>query len=192
MSPFGIRKKLKSALKKAILGESDAPTPAPTPAPRTTPTRSAAPVKPSPPPAAAPSSPPPAQKRAQPKAPEVTSSPDAGSSASVADLGTSWVQAAGVKPDEMIPGTAHSVEIFGKRYALYKTDDGEFFVTADGCPHAAGPLSDGELDGHEVTCPFHAWTFDIRDGSCTSGQGMDVACTAVKVRDDMVFLEVPL
>lgn len=107
-------------------------------------------------------------------------------------LGTSWVQAAGVKPDEVVPGTVHAVQIFSKRYALYKTDDGDFYATADGCPHAGGPLAEGELDGFEVTCPFHSRTFDVRDGSCTSGDDLGVDCTLVRVVDDMVLLEVPL
>ena len=86
----------------------------------------------------------------------------------------------------------HAVQVLGKRYALYKTEEGDFFATSDACPHAGGPLAEGELDGFEVSCPFHSWTFDIRDGSCTSGQDMGVDCVPVKLTDDMVMLEVPL
>lgn len=97
-----------------------------------------------------------------------------------------------MKPDEVVPGTAHAVQIFGNRYALYKTDDGNFYATSDSCPHAGGPLAEGELDGFEVTCPFHSWTFDVRDGSCTSGESLDVQSAAVRVSDEMVFVEVGL
>ena len=97
-----------------------------------------------------------------------------------------------MKPDEIVPGTVHAVQIFGKRYALYKVEDGDFYASLDGCPHAGGPLAEGELDGFEVSCPFHSWTFDIRDGSCTSGGDMGVDCVTVKVVDEMVMLEVPL
>ena len=183
MSRFGLRKKLKSAVKKAILGETPQAKVERPPAPPPSPKPSAAPVAKMPSKAAAAPgaslAPKPKAKSSKPSPPDRT-------------LGTSWVQAAGVKPDEVVPGAVHAVQIFGKRYALYKTDGGEFYATADGCPHAGGPLAEGELDGFEVTCPFHSWTFDVRDGSCTSGQEMGVDCTAVRVVEEMVLLEVPL
>ena len=185
MSRFGIRKKLKGALKKAILGDQPEPSTTPTPAPKPAP--AAAKAKPAPEPKA--------KAEAAPK-PKAKPKPSKGAPAPTAkpseNLGRSWVQAAGVRPDEVVPGTVHVVQIFGSRYALYKTDEGSFFATSDSCPHAGGPLGEGELDGFEVSCPFHSWTFDVRDGSCTSGQGMDVDCTEVRVTDDMVMLEVPL
>lgn len=58
------------------------------------------------------------------------------------------------------------------RVAVFKIDGG-FHAISDTCPHAGGPLSDGWLDGTEVTCPWHGWTFDVRfcdedpkDGVC--------------------------
>ena len=184
MSRFGIRKKLKSAVRKVILGDSPAFEAAPS-------------QPPSPSPNVASPSPPkmPSKAAAAPGAslaPKPRAKPTATPAEPDRSLGTSWVQAAGVKPDEVVPGAVHTVQIFGKRYALYKTDGGDFYATTDGCPHAGGPLAEGELDGFEVTCPFHSWTFDVRDGSCTSGQEMGVDCTAVRVVEEMVLLEVPL
>ena len=186
MSRFGLRKKLKSAVRKAILGEAPETRVEPSPAPSPRPSVSTAPAAKMPSKATAapgaslaPKPKPIPKPKAKPAPPDRT-------------LGTSWVQAAGVKPDEVVPGAVHPVQIFGKRYALYKTDGGEFYATSDGCPHAGGPLAEGELDGFEVTCPFHSWTFDVRDGSCTSGQEMGVDCTAVRVVEEMVLLEVPL
>jgi nitrite reductase/ring-hydroxylating ferredoxin subunit len=115
----------------------------------------------------------------------------AASTEDVRALGKMWVQAAGVRPDEVVDGSVHQVNIFGTRYALYKTDDGEFFASSDSCPHAGGPLGEGELDGFVVTCPFHSFTYDIRDGSCTSGADLTLKCVAVKVEGDKVLLETP-
>jgi nitrite reductase/ring-hydroxylating ferredoxin subunit len=43
---------------------------------------------------------------------------------------------------------------------------GEFFATSNACTHAGGPIGDGTLDEYQVQCPYHGWTFDVRDGAC--------------------------
>lgn len=56
------------------------------------------------------------------------------------------------------------VELEGRApLAVFKVDD-QFFVTDDICTHGQASLCDGELDGHEIECPFHQGTFDIRSG----------------------------
>ncbi|MES2537000.1 MAG: non-heme iron oxygenase ferredoxin subunit [Pseudomonadota bacterium] len=47
--------------------------------------------------------------------------------------------------------------------ALYHVD-GRFYATQDTCTHALASLTEGWLEGHEVSCPVHAAGFDIRDG----------------------------
>jgi nitrite reductase/ring-hydroxylating ferredoxin subunit len=37
------------------------------------------------------------------------------------------------------------------------------------CSHAGGPLEEGELDGHLVTCPWHGSRFDVTCGSVEGG-----------------------
>ena len=44
--------------------------------------------------------------------------------------------------------------------------DGEIHVLDSTCPHAGGPLAEGDLEAHFLVCPFHGWPFDIRTG-CT-------------------------
>lgn len=41
--------------------------------------------------------------------------------------------------------------------------NGELFAFDGLCPHAAGPMHRGEVDGTIVTCPFHAWRFELQD-----------------------------
>ncbi len=105
------------------------------------------------------------------------------------DVGKMWVQIAGLKPDELVPGAVRRTEIFGTKIALYKVDDA-VFATPDSCPHAAGPLSDGVLEGSVISCPFHAFEFDVRDGTCVSGQPFELDVLGVKVKDERVLVEV--
>ena len=66
--------------------------------------------------------------------------------------------------NEIEPGQARLVDVKGKEIALFNVD-GEFFALDNTCTHRGGPLAEGEVAGHEVTCPWHGATFDIRTGS---------------------------
>ena len=47
--------------------------------------------------------------------------------------------------------------------AIYNLE-GEYFATSDVCTHGQAFLSDGEIRGDEVVCPYHEGTFEIRTG----------------------------
>jgi nitrite reductase/ring-hydroxylating ferredoxin subunit len=65
------------------------------------------------------------------------------------------------------PGTARTLKVEGvEPIAVFRTASGEFHATSDTCTHEEWSLGeDGDLDGHEVTCPLHAARFDIRTGA---------------------------
>ena len=67
------------------------------------------------------------------------------------------------KTNEIEPGQARLVDVKGKQIALFNVD-GKFFALDNTCTHKGGPLAEGEISGHEVTCPWHGATFDIRTG----------------------------
>jgi nitrite reductase/ring-hydroxylating ferredoxin subunit len=69
---------------------------------------------------------------------------------------------------EIEPGQAGLVHLNGKRVAVYNLE-GEFYATQDECTHVDGPLSDGELEGAQIICPWHASCFDVRDGAVKCG-----------------------
>tara|TARA_R110002095_G_scaffold214588_1_gene206962 strand:+ start:373 stop:705 length:333 start_codon:yes stop_codon:yes gene_type:complete len=54
--------------------------------------------------------------------------------------------------------------------ALFRTGPDEVFATSDRCPHKGGPLSEGIVHGHQVTCPLHNWVFSLETGAA---QGAD-------------------
>ena len=66
--------------------------------------------------------------------------------------------------DELGDQQAKLVELEGQKIALFGVD-GAFYALSDTCTHRGGPLSEGELEGSEVTCPWHGAKFDIRTGA---------------------------
>ena len=64
---------------------------------------------------------------------------------------------------EIAPGTAKLVTVDGQELAIFNVD-GAFHAIDNECPHRGGPLAEGEIDGCIVTCPWHAWQFDVRSG----------------------------
>src|SRR5271156_341029 len=57
------------------------------------------------------------------------------------------------------------------------------------CPHRGGPLSEGMIEGGNIVCPWHAWTFDAATGAPVEGEER-VAVFAVSVEGDEVFVKV--
>ncbi len=65
---------------------------------------------------------------------------------------------------EVPPGTAKTVEAEGRKIALFNSG-GAYYAIDDTCTHRGGPLSEGELEGTVVTCPWHGATYDIATGN---------------------------
>lgn len=75
--------------------------------------------------------------------------------------------------DELADQQAKLVEVEGQTIALFRVDGG-FYALSDTCTHRRGPLSEGTVDGAEVSCPWHGATLDIRTGAVLgppAGQG---------------------
>jgi metal-sulfur cluster biosynthetic enzyme/nitrite reductase/ring-hydroxylating ferredoxin subunit len=56
------------------------------------------------------------------------------------------------------------VEVDGEMVALFHVD-GRWHAIDDVCTHDGGPLADGELRNHTISCPRHGAKFDIRTGA---------------------------
>lgn len=69
---------------------------------------------------------------------------------------------------EIPAGTAKAFLSGGHEVAIFNVD-GEFYALANTCPHQGGPIADGFLEGALITCPWHAWCFDVRTGKMTLG-----------------------
>ncbi|MGF6882616.1 3-ketosteroid 9alpha-monooxygenase subunit A [Nocardia sp. GAS34] len=62
-------------------------------------------------------------------------------------------------------GKPHSIDAFGTKLVVFRGGDGKLNVLDAYCRHMGGDLSDGEIKGNEVACPFHDWRWG-GDGRC--------------------------
>lgn len=82
---------------------------------------------------------------------------------------------------EVAPGEAKKVEVGGKTIALFNVG-GTYYAIDDTCPHRGGPLSEGEVEGDAVTCPWHGATFKVTSGDVLGGPSRaGVSCYPVRV-----------
>ncbi|MFT5207513.1 MAG: nitrite reductase (NADH) small subunit [Candidatus Omnitrophota bacterium] len=85
-------------------------------------------------------------------------------------------------------GKAKVVDHQGYKVAVFRAKEDEFYAIDDVCPHQAGPLSEGYLDGYNVRCPWHAWDFDVRTGACDTVDAMRIKTFKIKLDGDQIFL----
>jgi nitrite reductase/ring-hydroxylating ferredoxin subunit len=69
-------------------------------------------------------------------------------------------------------GEGRAFDVNGKTVAVFNSG-GTFYAIDNECKHQGGPLAEGELDGTVVTCPLHAWTYDVTSGSPPSRFGRE-------------------
>jgi nitrite reductase/ring-hydroxylating ferredoxin subunit len=94
------------------------------------------------------------------------------------------------KVDELPAGTTRVVEAGGRAVALFNVD-GRFYALDNACPHRGGPLGEGDLDGAVVTCPWHAWRFDVTTGANANNPAVRLPCFPASVEGGEVFVELP-
>ena len=80
------------------------------------------------------------------------------------------------------------VEVGGQQVAVFKAGE-KIYAIDNICHHQGGPLGEGYLDGTTVTCPWHAWQYDVATGECQSVPGVTQKCFNVKVEGEDVLLE---
>lgn len=84
-----------------------------------------------------------------------------------------WVE---VGPASAIPQQgARTLQTETDRIAIFRTLDDQVFALLDRCPHKQGPLAQGIVHGHLVTCPLHNMVFSLETGEA---QGPDDGCAA--------------
>ena len=77
------------------------------------------------------------------------------------------------------------VIIAGTAIAIARNKNG-YFAIENTCPHAGGPMSEGFLEGDQISCPYHGWAFNLQDGSCTTNPESCLQTYEVKTIDTAV------
>jgi nitrite reductase/ring-hydroxylating ferredoxin subunit len=67
---------------------------------------------------------------------------------------------------EILPGARKVISIDRKQIVLFNIE-GRFYAIDDACPHQGAALSEGELEGASVVCPWHGALFDLATGTAT-------------------------
>jgi len=89
--------------------------------------------------------------------------------------------------DEMPPGSRKTVVVGEHEVTLFNVG-GTLYAIENTCPHQGGPLGEGWLEGTIVTCPWHAWCFDLRTGRMTLGEYSTIDTFDVQVEGSVVSI----
>ncbi len=91
---------------------------------------------------------------------------------------------------DILPGQAKAFEVQGRQIAIFNIE-GAFYAVDNRCTHAAGPLSEGLLEGDQVECPWHGARFDLKTGAALCAPASKgVATYQVRVNGSDVEVEV--
>ena len=82
-----------------------------------------------------------------------------------------------------------NVTVDGRRIAVFRTPEG-WRAIGGSCPHQGGPLADGIVADHCVTCPLHGWRFDLDTGEAVNGDA-SVELFEVTERAGELWLRLP-
>lgn len=77
----------------------------------------------------------------------------------------------------------------GGRVIAVRLPSGVVRVFQGSCPHQQRSLADGYVDGHELTCVAHMWTFDLETGAGLNGTPCGLAAYPTKVDGDDVLVD---
>lgn len=64
----------------------------------------------------------------------------------------------------------------------------KFWAIDNMCPHAGAPLVAGNVENYEVTCPWHYWRFDIRNGQCLTNPYDKIESYSLEIENQKLYL----
>ncbi len=89
---------------------------------------------------------------------------------------------------EVPEGKMKAVQTMGHEVCLANVA-GKYYAIGNLCTHVHGPLAQGSLKDHIVTCPWHGSQFDVRTGEVKRGPAtVPEAVYEVKVEGATVML----
>ena len=100
----------------------------------------------------------------------------------------SWQQA--LPLSELPTGSSgKALDISGQSVAFFN-NGGKIYAILNHCPHRGGPLAEAYLERTQVTCPWHAWQFDVKTGECDTMKGAKQKTFKTKIEKDQIFVDI--
>lgn len=91
------------------------------------------------------------------------------------------------KASEVPVGKAKKFVVNGKELAVFNIA-GTLHTISNECAHLGGPLCEGLIQGQNVTCPWHDWTYDVTTGKEIYNEG-EVPSFKTRVDGDDIVVE---
>ena len=91
--------------------------------------------------------------------------------------------------DEVPPGEGRAFVAGGVQVAVFRLRDGSLHATQAACPHAGGPLADGQTDVNVLVCPLHQYAYRWSDGTSPNG-AKPIRVFPVRDMDGAIVVEV--
>ena len=99
-----------------------------------------------------------------------------------------WIDV--IAQSELKPGNRHST-LLNERPILIFNLENKFYAIENLCTHQSLPLTEGELHGDTIECPFHGAQFCIRSGKAITPPAYhNLPTFPVRVRNGKIQIEV--
>jgi NAD(P)H-dependent nitrite reductase small subunit len=94
-----------------------------------------------------------------------------------------------LKLEELPQGESRCVDVGPVQVGLFRNADGVFAID-NICPHRGAPLHEGMVADGMVTCPWHQWQFQLKDGVCRNIPGVRAASYPVELRAGVIWVDI--
>jgi nitrite reductase (NADH) small subunit len=98
-----------------------------------------------------------------------------------------WIQIG--KLEDIPRQGARVVKAAQGEIAVFRSVDDQVFALDNRCPHKGGPLAQGIVHGHRVTCPLHSWMIDLENGAAVAPDKGCARRYGTRVEDGMLYLD---
>ena len=99
---------------------------------------------------------------------------------------TTWIPVC--PTNELTIGSARVFKFEKEQVVLFRLSEDEIYAVNNRCPHEGYPLAQGYVKGCLVTCIWHNYKFDLRDGSCIVGEEA-VRTWPLRIRDGLIEID---
>ncbi|MDC0261837.1 Rieske (2Fe-2S) protein [Planctomycetaceae bacterium] len=94
------------------------------------------------------------------------------------------------KVGDIPTGEGRAFPVNGKLVGVFLIDE-EYLAINDLCPHMGASLSAGWVEEGKVMCPWHAWRFDLQDGTWCDNPKIKTDSYETRVEGDDIQVLVP-